>query len=48
MTVAAAKGTDPKAIGSELHKAEKSKVEKALFDRGRYLYHGRVKAFAEV
>ncbi len=48
VTIAAAKGTDPKAIGAELAgKLKKSKVEKALFDRGRYLYHGRVKSFAE-
>lgn len=48
VTIAAAKGTDPKAIGLELAtKLKKSKVEKALFDRGRYLYHGRVKIFAE-
>lgn len=48
VTIAAAKGTDPKAIGVELAaKLIKSKVENALFDRGRYLYHGRVKIFAE-
>lgn len=48
VTLAAAKGTDPKTIGLELAtKLKKSKVEKALFDRGRYLYHGRVKTFAE-
>jgi len=48
VTIAATKGTDPKAIGVELAaKLKKSKVEKALFDRGRYLYHGRVKTFAE-
>jgi len=48
VTLAAAKGTDAKAIGVELAmKLKKAKVEKALFDRGRYLYHGRVKIFAE-
>ena len=48
VTIAAAKGTDPKAIGVELaEKLKKAKVKKALFDRGRYLYHGRVKIFAE-
>lgn len=48
VTIAAAKGTDPKAIGGELaEKLKKAKVQKALFDRGRYLYHGKVKQFAE-
>jgi large subunit ribosomal protein L18 len=27
--------------------ALKKKVEKVIFDRNRYLYHGRIKAFAE-
>ncbi|QQR63553.1 hypothetical protein IPH70_03530 [Candidatus Roizmanbacteria bacterium] len=48
VTIAAAKGTDPKAIGVRLaEKLKRLKVQKALFDRGRYLYHGRVKQFAE-
>lgn len=48
VTIAAAKGTDPKTVGLELgEKLKKEKVETGLFDRGRYLYHGNVKIFAE-
>ncbi len=28
-------------------KAKKAKVEKVVFDRSGYLYHGKIKAFAE-
>lgn len=28
-------------------KAKKNKIEKIVFDRGGYQYHGRIKAFAE-
>lgn len=35
-------------VGKEVAKrAKKAGVEKIVFDRGRYLYHGRVKALAE-
>ena len=35
-------------VGSELAKrADKKGIEKVFFDRGGYLYHGRVKVFAE-
>lgn len=37
-----------KEVGKEIAKAAKSKkVESCVFDRGGYLYHGRVKALAE-
>jgi len=35
-------------VGKELAKrAQEKGVSKAVFDRGRYLYHGRVKSLAE-
>jgi large subunit ribosomal protein L18 len=37
-----------RAVGMDLAKRAKEKgIEQVVFDRGPYLYHGRVKAFAE-
>jgi large subunit ribosomal protein L18 len=37
-----------KQTGTELaNKAKEKKIEKCVFDRGGYLYHGKVKALAD-
>lgn len=37
-----------KAVGKWLaHAAKKKKISRIVFDRGGYLYHGRIKALAE-
>ena len=37
-----------KKVGLELGKlANEKSIEKILFDRGRFLYHGRIKALAD-
>ncbi len=45
---AATKTEQAKAVGSDLAKQAKAqKIEKVVFDRGGYIYTGRVKALAE-
>jgi large subunit ribosomal protein L18 len=47
-TVAAASGADAKAVGAEVAKLASSKGVKAVvFDRGGYIYTGKVRTLAE-
>ena len=48
VTLAQAQAADPKAVGTELaKKAKTAKIEKVVFDRGGYLYTGKIKALAD-
>lgn len=48
LEVAGAKSDVAKAVGKELAKRALEKgITKVAFDRGRFLYHGRVKSLAE-
>jgi large subunit ribosomal protein L18 len=47
-TLAAASGKDSRAVGLLIaEKAKKQGIKAAVFDRGAYKYHGRIKALAE-
>ncbi len=47
-TAVSAKGTDPVAVGDEIaKKAMKKKIKDVVFDRGRFRYHGKIKALAD-
>jgi large subunit ribosomal protein L18 len=47
-TLASAQANDAKAVGLDLAKKAKAvKIEKVVFDRGGYLYIGKIKALAD-
>lgn len=47
-TLVEAHATDPKTVGTELaKKAKAAKISKVVFDRGGYLYTGKIKALAD-
>jgi len=47
-TLAAAADTDPAKAGQDLaKKAQAAGIKEAVFDRGGYQYHGRVKKVAD-
>jgi large subunit ribosomal protein L18 len=47
-TLTGVKGTEAVKVGESIAKgAGKKKVDRVVFDRGRYRYHGKVKAVAE-
>lgn len=48
VTLASARGKDATKVGTEIAKAAiAKKVEKVVFDRGGYIYTGKVKTLAE-
>ena len=48
VTLAAAKGKEATKVGTDIaEKAKAKKIEKAVFDRGGYIYTGKVQALAE-
>lgn len=48
VTVAAARGADPVAVGEDLaKKALGAEIKKVVFDRSGYKYHGLIKALAD-
>lgn len=48
VTLVSAKGSDASKVGTEIaKKAIMKKIEKVVFDRGGYIYTGKVKALAE-
>jgi large subunit ribosomal protein L18 len=47
-TLAQATATDAKTVGTDLAKKGKAlKIDKVVFDRGGYLYTGKIKALAD-
>lgn len=48
VTLASAKGTDATKVGKEIaEKADKKNIKSVVFDRGGYVYTGKVKALAD-
>ncbi|MBX4200456.1 50S ribosomal protein L18 [Candidatus Parcubacteria bacterium] len=48
VTLAAARGKDAKKVGTELAKhAKVKKIERVVFDRGGYIFTGKVRELAE-
>lgn len=48
VTIASASGTKPVEVGREIaKKAVGKKIKLIVFDRGGYIYHGKVKSLAD-